>query len=175
MESLGTGIIVAVLIMTTSDVVARRGNGSDGAVTVNVNAYNGHLRFATKRVFKHVKMPWEHTMKQCKIFHEMRSFETKPSMADWCHYKDSGGKAQPKPSVCVSSVPPKRLLASSMKKISRKQRLNDHRMAAVKKWLSIVELEIGEFQFGKQWLQDQSYDLGNILSDVVASRATGTA
>ena len=174
MESLGTDIIVVVLTMTTSGVVARRGSGSDGAVAVDMDAYNGHLRFATKRVFRHVKMPWEHTMKQCKVFHEMGSFETKPSMADWCHYKDSGGKVQPKPDVCVSSVPSKRLLASAMKKISWRQRLNDHRMAAVKRWLSIVEWEVGEFQFGKQWLQDQSYDLGNILSDVVASRATGT-
>ena len=149
------------------------GEAAEEIFDFDEDVYADFVRHAKRKMIAPaVKMPWERRLETPKVFHELPKQSIAMTKQDLMFNKtveqvldetDEG--------VSHLRIPkmPKRA-----PKISWEQRLTALRAAAIAKWKTILEYSLKSFQPGIQFLNEPHLNIGDVLEDVLAAKATST-
>jgi hypothetical protein len=139
------------------------------------NVYLDFVRNAKRRLTTPAKkMPWEITLEPPKVFHELPKPAINFSKQDFESWRSMG---QPELEKSTEGEPthfPMPKMAKRAPKISCEARLTAQRVASIAKWKTIVGVSMKSFQIGIQLANEPQTDLGDVLDDVLAAKATST-
>ena len=119
------------------------------------------------------KMPCEVKLETPKFFHELPKHAISFSKQDYECWRATGQPDdKPASDDLVYFTMPK--MAKKAPKISWEARLTAQRAASIAKWKTGVNVSLTSFQIGLQIANKPETDIGDVLDDILAAKATST-
>ena len=142
--------------------------------TFDESVYLDFVRNAKRRLVTPAKkMPWEIRLDLPKVFHEMPKPSISFSKQEFDQWRATGQPVD-KPAKDELVYFPMPKMSKKTPKISWEARLNSQRAASIAKWKTIVKVSLTSFQMGIQIANEPDTDIGDVLDDILAAKATST-
>ena len=138
------------------------------------SVYLDFVRNAKRRLVTPAKkMPWEIRLEVPKVFHELPKPSISFSKQEFDIWRATGQPVD-KPAKDELVYFPMPKMAKKAPKISWEARLNSQRAASIAKWKTVVSASLTSFQMGIQIANEPDTDIGDVLDDILAAKATST-